>query len=155
MFLKGILAAECLSHLRAVLRLNWGNRREQECLGTKTTKSRSPGLISCVSACRTPPLYPGHLLLDTGYQGRGLGDMDEYRKKPVPPSSFVHINDVLTRACFLFVCFPLESNPIVFVFKICKHLYNNLFLVVFGTIRGKTLDSDLLAVFISLFYFVF
>lgn len=59
------------------------------------------------------------------------------------------------RACFVFVCFPLKSNPVVFVFKICTHLYDNLFLVVFGTIRGKTLDSDLLAVFISLFYFVF
>lgn len=55
----------------------------------------------------------------------------------------------------MFVCFPLKSYPVVFVFKICTHLYDNLFLVVFGTIRGKTLDSDLLAVFISLFYFVF
>lgn len=53
----------------------------------------------------------------------------------------------------LFLRFPPKSNPIVFVFKICTHLYNNLYLVVFGTIRGKTLDSDLLAVFISLFYF--
>lgn len=36
------------------------------------------------------------------------------------------------------------------------HIFgNNLYLVVFGTIREKTLDSDLPAVFISLFYFIF
>lgn len=35
--------------------------------------------------------------------------------------------------CFLCLFFPLKPSPAMFVFKICAHLYDNLYLVVFGT----------------------
>lgn len=57
--------------------------------------------------------------------------------KEVSPTMVICIHSWNPDEDLLFVCFPLKSNPIVFVFKICTHLYNNLYLVVFGTIREK------------------
>lgn len=73
-FLKGVLAAECLSQLRAVLRFNWGNRRKQEYLGTKI-KNRNLVLISCVRTCTMPHLYPWKFPVWHRVSRRGLEDM--------------------------------------------------------------------------------
>lgn len=104
LFHKGVLAAECLSQLREVLRFNWGNRKKQECLGTKI-ENRNLVLISCCQNLYHASSVP----MEVSCLTQGVKeDVDQYRKQSVPPLSFVHINDILMRTCFLF-SFKIQS----------------------------------------------
>lgn len=72
-------------------------------------------------------------------------------------SQWEHVNEVLARICFfLFICFFLWNPALVYLYLQFVHIYMIICVLWYLVLhRGKTLDPDLLAVFISLFYFVF